>query len=208
MSDKRTLLVWTDLETTGLDPEKGRVLEYALVLTDLKLNEVDSTELVVPQSTAEARSLMDDYVLKMHEGNGLLAAMEQTERQLPIPSYPESINVVDDMLVAFLEKYNDGNTIFVIAGNTVGFDKGYIKIHMPKLFDTLHYRQLDVSAYKVAFPEVFGTKTSDAHRAMGDIRASIESHSKMRSFFLAGEQALDVRSAIVSQTTFDEDDCC
>lgn len=178
---KRTILVWCDLETTGLKPIKDhRILEYAVVLTDLDLRELGAITCVIPQKVATAKSLMDSYVLDMHTNNGLIAELERVERELPIPEYVDSARTAGDVIVAELERYYSGNTIFVIAGNTVGFDKEYIEHHMPSLFQKLHYRQLDVSSYKVGFPNIFGTQTSIAHRAMDDIRASIEQHRLMQ----------------------------
>ena len=75
MSDKKTVLFWVDLETTGLDEKNGRVLEYAVVLTDLELNELASIEGIVKQDVDEATALMDDYCRNMHTDNGLLAEL-------------------------------------------------------------------------------------------------------------------------------------
>tara|TARA_S200002703_G_scaffold17832_1_gene14579 strand:- start:395 stop:1024 length:630 start_codon:yes stop_codon:yes gene_type:complete len=207
----RTVLVWIDLETTGLDTKNGRILEYAMVLTDTELNELGAVECIIPQSTAEARDLMDDYVTDMHEGNGLLEALEKVERELPVPAYGDSVKVADDILTEKLAKLpGEGNT-FTIAGSTVGFDKSFIKKDMPKLFRALHYRQLDVSSYKVGFPTVFPPDTSDAHRAMPDIRASIEIHRKMCEIVEHGHSHIktcDDMFTSQKKPTFDEHDCC
>jgi len=209
MSDLPTILVWIDLETTGLKPvDKHRILEYAIVLTDLELNEIASTDCIIPQDTSVATALMDDYVTDMHEGNGLLAELRKVESELPVPEYADSVRVADEIMAEKLDNNLPNGAAAVIAGNTIGFDRGFIEKHMPILASRLHYRQLDVSGYKVGFPEIFGNKTSDAHRAAADIRASIESQRFARKLILAGRQALEARSATVSQTTFDEDDCC
>tara|TARA_R110002126_G_C10490983_1_gene504756 strand:+ start:13928 stop:14554 length:627 start_codon:yes stop_codon:yes gene_type:complete len=208
MSDQPTILVWIDLETTGLKPvDKHRVLEYAMVLTDLELNEIASTDCIIPQDTSVATALMDDYVTDMHEGNGLLAELRKVESELPVPEYVDSVRVADEIMAEKLDNNLPDGAAAVIAGNTIGFDKGFIEEHMPILASRLHYRQLDVSAYKVAFPEMFGTKTSNAHRAVDDIRASIESHRKMRELIaIATSQTVGAKHLI--QPTFDEDDCC
>lgn len=180
----RTVLAWVDLETTGLKPiPEHRILEYAVVFTDLHLNELDCLTGVIPQDVAFARSLMDDYVIEMHTKNGLLEELEAVEGN---EGYNTSLYVAQKEILAKFKSVRDRvsdyevEVIFVIAGSTVKFDKDNLEYHMPRLFDTLHYRQLDVSSHKVGFPEVFGTKTSDAHRAMDDIRASIAVQSKMR----------------------------
>ena len=193
MSDeKRTILTWVDLETTGLrPPEDHRILEYAVVFTDLELNELASTQGVIPQSVETIKELADDYVIDMHTNNGLLSEIEKTraadERLLDAVSYKGEIELAEARILGMMEALMDARTIFVIGGSTVGFDKDYLRAHMPTLYKLLHYRQLDVSTYKVGFPEIFGTGTSAAHRAMPDIRQSIEQQAKMRRAMRAHE---------------------
>ena len=186
MTDQRTVLAWVDLETTGLKPiPEHRILEYAVVFTDLHLNELDCMTSVIPQDVAFARSLMDDYVVEMHTKNGLLEELEAVERNTQ-QGYNTSLYMAQKKILAKFKSVevrdhvNDYDVVFVIAGSTVKFDKDNLEYHMPGVFETLHYRQLDVSSHKVGFPEVFGTKTSANHRAMDDIRASIAVQSKMR----------------------------
>lgn len=182
---KRTVLAWVDLETTGLDSKNGRILEYAVVFTDPALDELGSTQGVVPQDVAGVRALMDDYCTKMHTDNGLLAELEAIGAS-DVMTYEEHARVVEIQLMQVFQNMrsfvSDGvdDVIFVIAGSTIGFDRGWLKDHMPELEAMFHYRQLDVSSYKVGFPEIFGSATSEAHRAMPDIRESIAKHQKMR----------------------------
>lgn len=193
----RTVLVWVDLETTGLDKENGRILEYAVVLTDLELNELASLSSIIPQHVGFARIMMDDYVTDMHKENGLLAELEDVEGERDCIQYSDSIELHAEKILALTALVATDNTIFVIAGSTIGFDKGWIEEDMPKLFKALHYRQLDVSGYKVGFPELFGTATSSAHRAMGDIQASIDVHRRMRMIVNAGVKALANKGVIL-----------
>lgn len=185
---ERTVLAWVDLETTGLDKENGSILELALVLTDLELNELDAYESIVPQDVPDALDNMDDYVKNMHTGNGLINELVRAGDA----SYADSLSSIEQEVLNRLACVRisvtdyEEKVIFVIAGSTVGFDKGWIEKDMPRLFEKLHYRQLDVSSYKVGFPLTFGTATSDAHRAMPDIRASIEIHRKMRELVQLG----------------------
>ena len=198
MSDKQqnTVLAWIDLETTGLKPDKDRILEYAVVFTDLELNELVSKTNIVNQPGEQLIPLMDEYVIQMHSDNGLLHEIGQGEQ---IPYVAGLVRAQQEMMDALdqarsMASDHEVEVIFVIAGNTVGFDKGFIKAQMPELFDLLHYRQLDVSSYKVGFPEIFGTKTSAAHRAMADIRASIEQQAKMRRIVAAAGRSVGVNT--------------
>lgn len=201
MTKQKTVLAWCDLETTGLDKESGRILEYAIVCTDLELNDILYMSNIIPQNVGIVRTMMDKYVLKMHRENGLLKELEAIE--FNAPQYADSIEQAQDEILQMLNAVrgatggNIADVIFVIAGNTVGFDKGWIEKDMSILFKALHYRQLDVSAYKVGFPELFGTKTSDAHRAMADIRASIEQQRRMRMIVAAGVKALTEQGIIL-----------
>lgn len=215
---KNTVLAWVDLETTGLKPvSHHRILEYAFVFTDLHLNELGAITDIVPQNMGDASCMMDEYVRGMHNKNGLLDELYQAELAAENIDYSSTILAAQDDILAKLGEVHakasdhEVEVIFVIAGNTVGFDKGYLGFHMPKVFEALHYRQLDVSAYKVAFPDIFGTATSDAHRAMADIRESIESHRKMREIVEHGHDHVkmcDEMFAGQRKPTFDEDDGC
>ena len=183
----RQLLVWTDLETTGIDEYIGVPLEVAIVVTDIEMNELGSFESVImPPPELDVASMMDPFVSHMHANNGLLTQIAVTD--------PETnIETVEHAMVEFLYAIGNLQTSevdFVIAGSTIHFDKKWIRTHFPQVENMLHYRQLDVSTYKVGFPEIFGSSTSAEHRAMADIRASMEYHIKMREIVAAGIAAL------------------
>lgn len=196
MSDKqnqKTVLFWLDLETTGLDETTGEILEYAVVLTDLELNEIDSVEGVVAHDMSYLPTIMSQEVIDMHTKNGLLDAVRAASVDVPnTPWGYKAIAVVRDILVGMLQrlKQEDPDTIFVPAGSTISFDRRWVKEHMPDLEKMFHYRQLDVSVYKVGFPAIFGTKTSEAHRAMPDIRESINKHRTMRLIVASSPMAI------------------
>lgn len=181
---ERTILMWLDLETTGLDEKTGRILEYAAVFTDLELNDLAAIEGIIPQDFVRAKQVMNDFVLDMHTKNGLLEELAQSGNN----DYNTTLTLAEGKLLGVLESLQDENTIFVIAGSSVRFDRDWIEEHMPTLENALHYRQLDVSSYKVGFPEIFGTETSDAHRAMPDIRESIAKQAKMRRIVRVREE--------------------
>jgi len=189
-----TILTWIDLETTGLKPSGGhRILEYAVVFTDLELNEIASCEGVIPQYENEARALMDDYVTKMHTDNGLLDAIKCAQvgniKAHNAISYGCEVQLAEERILNMMD--GDKSVIFVIAGSNILFDVKWIMEQMPGVARRLDhknviegpesYRCLDVSSYKVGFPDIFKTATSAKHRAMDDIRASIAMHAKMRS---------------------------
>jgi oligoribonuclease len=193
MTYKKTILVWIDLETTGLDERRGRgeILEYAIVLTDLELNEIDSLQGVIAHDTEWIYDIMEDYALHMHAESGLLQEVIDASTQTDIFGR-EAVGQERIKIMGMLLRHKDPNTTFVIAGNSVSFDRRWLKEHMCEVEKILHYRQLDVSSYKVGFPDIFGTKTSEEHRAMADIRASIEQQRLMRQIVAEGRKALKV----------------
>lgn len=186
MSDKtRTLLFWIDFEATGLDIRKGvgELLEYAVVVTDLQLNELVSKEGVIPQDMTWIEDILEPKAREMHEANGLLKDLYRVSKDKTIDDMgPYAYEKIELSLRAMLQRFldEDPKTIFVTAGSSVSYDRGALKERMPKLERMLHYRQLDVSVYKVGFPKIFGSETSPAHRAMADIRESIKKHQLMR----------------------------
>ncbi len=195
MTDKRTTLVWCDLESTGLDPDGGRILEYAMVFTDLELNEITSFEGVIPQYQSEILPLMNDYVVNMHTKSGLLEAIRReqagNQRTIDTISYGGEISCAEERILNTMDAIRDNNTIFVIAGSNILFDVKWLMVHMPKIIDQIDhrgvvdgpesYRCLDVSSYRTGFPDIFTSPTDASHRAMDDIKFSIEMHAKMRA---------------------------
>lgn len=178
----RTILFWCDLEATGLDTRKGHgeLLEFAVVFTDLELNELGSDQGVIPHKMDRIDPIFSDKACEMHEKNGLLDELRSIQDNQTC--YGEkAVRFIEDQLIAKLEMFAAQEpTIFVIAGSSIWYDKNALKEHMPRLEKMLHYRQLDVSVYKVGFPTIFGSETSVAHRAMADIRESIKKHQLMR----------------------------
>jgi oligoribonuclease len=63
-----------------------------------------------------------------------------------------------------------------LAGNSIWNDRQFIEREWPRLNDKLHYRMLDVTAWKIVFENHFRTKINkpEAHRALDDIEGSIE----------------------------------
>jgi oligoribonuclease len=181
----RTILFWLDFEATGLDvrPGRGELLEYAVVLTDLELNEIESIEGVIPQDMPWIEDILEDKAREMHEKNGLLDEIKRISTPLPKAWGGRAVKEIETELIVMLKRHlrKDPNTIFVIAGSSISYDRNALKEWMPDLEEMLHYRQLDVSVYKVGFPLIFGLETSAAHRAMSDIRESIKKHALMRA---------------------------
>jgi oligoribonuclease len=156
-------LFWIDLEMTGLDVEKEVVIEAAAIVTDIQLAELDTYETVVrqPQRYLDA---MDAWNTEHHGRSGLTA-------KVPTGREP---GLVEDDLIALLAKHFAAPA--VIAGNSIAQDRLFINRHFPRFAAKLHYRMMDVTAWKVMLNARFGITfdKKKAHRALDDIRESLE----------------------------------
>ena len=165
------VLVWLDMEMTGLDPATERIIEIATILTDGQLNEIAvGPELVIHQDDA-VLAAMDDWNTKHHGASGLT----QRVRESTI-----SDGDADAQTVAFIQAHVPAKERPVLAGNSIHQDRRFIRRYMPLLEKRLHYRMVDVSTIKELarrwFPQVIARQPQkrDTHRALDDIRESID----------------------------------
>ena len=170
---KKANLLWIDLEMTGLDPEKDRILEVAAIATgwDLETVETKSGEkaeltavVKVPEGLMRERMVGEFWEENAESRDGL---MKQNVTG-------KSAKAVEDELLEFVEKYFGAEV--VLAGNSIHQDRKFIDREWPRLAKRLHYRMLDVSAWKVVFEGKWGKKFTkrENHRALDDIRGSID----------------------------------
>ena len=165
------VLVWLDMEMTGLDPATERIIEIATILTDGQLNEIAvGPDLVIHQDDA-VLAAMDDWNTKHHGASGLT----QRVRESTI-----SDDDADAQTVAFIQAHVPAKERPVLAGNSIHQDRRFIRRYMPLLEKRLHYRMVDVSTIKELarrwFPQAIAKQPQkrDTHRALDDIRESIE----------------------------------
>lgn len=165
-------MIWLDTETTGLKPREGVLLEVAIVVTDLALNEVSSFEAQFQFDKTRARRFCDDKVLEMHEKSGLL---DECHRSTNVSTDVEArINEFLDT-VAPGERYDR-----VLAGSTIRFDREWLDDKMPLVLDKVHYRMIDTSGLRYSMIPVTGADfempKKKNHRAMADVRESIDEY--------------------------------
>ncbi len=163
-------IVWADLEMTGLDPERERIIEIAMLITDAELNVVaEGPNLVVHQSD-ELLAAMDEWNTKHHGASGLTERVREstiTEAE------------AEAQVLAFLEEHCDARTA-PLAGNSIHQDRRFIALYMQSVDAFLHYRMIDVSTIKEVtqrwYPEEYSKRPGKRgnHRAMDDILESIE----------------------------------
>lgn len=163
---KKAKLLWVDLEMTGLDPEKDRILEVAAIATGWDLEPMAEMTAVVkvPESLMRKR-MVGEFWEKNAESRDAL--MEQNAEG-------GDVLEVQKQLLQFVERYFGKEVI--LAGNSIHQDRKFIDREWPELAQRLHYRMLDVSAWKVYFEGAKGKKfvKREAHRALDDIQGSIE----------------------------------
>lgn len=158
-------LVWIDVETTGLDPGKDRLLEIAVVVTDSDLKECGVYH--TPIADALQLSDWDTAVVKMHAKSGLIGDVR--DRGIAIWEAQDAIRIR-------LNNWGVGYGEDPLAGSTVYFDRAFLKAYMPEIAKRLHYRNIDVSTVKQlvsAWAPGHEWAKADIHRALPDIRDSI-----------------------------------
>ncbi len=172
-------LVWLDCEMSGLDPEKERLLEIAVVVTGPDLSpRVEGPVLVIHQSD-EVLDAMDAWNKGTHGRSGLIDKVKAS-------TLDEA--AAEKQLIEFISRYipKSGSPM---CGNTIGQDRRFLVKYMPKLEAYFHYRNLDVSTLKELAkrwkPAAYSSfKKQQAHTALADVHESIEELAHYRTTFL------------------------
>lgn len=156
--------VWIDLETTGLDPAKGHILEVGWAVVE---NPYDDLSKVITSRTAlfcqrHQPCEVDPFVLAMHTSNNLWWECNALAMSLPLGH-------IESLLLSALP---GPDRSYTLAGSSVHFDLAWLRVHMPRVAAKFSHRLLDVSAVYlfakgIGMPEI--EKTGAAHRVTGDI---------------------------------------
>ena len=172
-------LVWIDCEMTGLDPEKERLLEIAVIVTGPHLTpRIEGPVLVIHQSDA-LLDKMDAWNKGTHGKSGLIdkvKASTTTEAD------------AEQQILDFLKKYVPKNAS-PLCGNTISQDRRFLVKYMPRLEAYFHYRNLDVSTLKELSrrwkPAIYeGFKKQQRHTALADVHESIDELAHYREHFI------------------------
>ena len=163
---KQAKLLWIDLEMTGLDPGKDRILEVAAIATDWQFEELATFETIVHQGD-EVLAGMDAWCVAQHGASGL------TDK---VRAATEDDAAVQARLVAWVKQHFGDNDKIILAGNSIHMDRRFIERQWRDLDSLLHYRMCDVTSWKVVFEGKYRKKFAkpESHRALADIRGSIE----------------------------------
>jgi oligoribonuclease len=172
-------LVWLDCEMTGLDPERDRIIEIAVVVTGPNLEpRIEGPAIAIHQSDAQL-DLMDAWNKGTHGKSGLIdkvRASTVTEAQ------------AEQQVLEFVMRYVPKHGT-PMCGNTIGQDRRFLVKYMPTLEAWFHYRNLDVSTLKELArrwrPEVHTSfKKRQMHTALADVHESIDELAHYREHFL------------------------
>ncbi|OTA20809.1 oligoribonuclease [Xenorhabdus beddingii] len=179
MSKSENNLIWIDLEMTGLDPERDRIIEIATIVTDSELNILAEGPVIAVHQSDEQLALMDDWNVRTHTGSGLVERVKKSQ-------FDDT--EAEKATIAFLEQWVPAGKS-PICGNSVGQDRRFLFRYMPELEKYFHYRYLDVSTLKELArrwnPEMLsGLSKKNTHQALDDIRESIAELVYYREHFI------------------------
>jgi oligoribonuclease len=166
--NRKENLIWIDLEMTGLNPDKDRIIEIATVVTDKELTVLAEGPVCAIHQTESVLAGMDEWNTRQHAMSGL------TER---VRASTTTEHDAEQETLTFLRKHVDQGAS-PICGNSICQDRRFLIRHMPELASFFHYRNLDVSTLKILvklwLPDISGRfEKNSVHLALADIHDSI-----------------------------------
>jgi oligoribonuclease len=179
MAQSGNHLVWLDMEMTGLDPERERIIEMAMIVTDSNLEIVAESPVWVVRQEESVLDAMDAWNRNTHGKSGLVERVRAS-------TLDEA--AVEAAALAFVQEYAARQSS-PMCGNSIGQDRRFMVRYLPALEAWFHYRNIDVSTLKELCrrwkPEVAkGFAKASAHTALADVRESIEELKYYREHFI------------------------
>ncbi|NWN81666.1 MAG: oligoribonuclease [Halomonas sp.] len=176
---RRQRLVWIDLEMTGLDPNKERIIEVATLVTDAELNTIAEGPVIAVKQPNSLLDAMDEWCTRTHGESGLTARVQASDMDTA---------EAERRTLAFLQEHVEPGTS-PMCGNSIHQDRRFLEREMPELLAFFHYRNLDVSTLKELAKRwnpgaLAGFRKRNVHLAMDDIKESIAELSHYRNTFL------------------------
>lgn len=166
----KPILVWIDLEMTGLNPQVDTILEIATIITDGNLNVLEEGPTFVIHQDAATLNIMKPVVKELHDTSGLTKAVQTSNT---------TMREAEKATLELIKKYAERREAY-LAGNSVWQDKAFLQKYMKSITEYLHYRIVDVTSFKIAinawYPKSagFDYRKEDKHRALDDIKESIQ----------------------------------
>jgi len=198
------MLVWMDLEMTGLDHTSDVIVEIATLITDDELEIIAEGPDLVVHATGEQLAAMDPFVVEMHTRSGLLDQIRASAITL---------EEAGAATLAFIKEHVPEERSVPLCGNSIGTDRRFLDAYLPDIENYLHYRSIDVSSVKELvkrwYPDVDVSRPrgQGSHRALDDIRASIAEMVYYRdTVFVARAEAAEAEAADVAVSATTDDD--
>ncbi|XP_055316333.1 oligoribonuclease [Sitodiplosis mosellana] len=172
-------IVWIDMEMTGLNVRKDRIMEIACLISDNNLNVLVEHPTIIINQPDTLLASMDEWCTTTHTQTGLLDECKKsniTEDQ------------AEDKILKFLDQNGVDASSSPLAGNSVYMDRMFLREYMPRLNEYLHYRIIDVSTVKELCKRwnksIFSNvpRKKNVHRGIDDIKESIEELKYYRKF--------------------------
>ena len=179
MAQDQNHLIWLDMEMTGLEPDRDRIIELAVVITDGGLNLVAEGPVLAVHQSALVLDGMDEWNTKTHGRSGLLDRVRASKLDEA---------AAEQTMLEFVKRYVPERTS-PMCGNSICQDRRFMARYMPALEAWFHYRNLDVSTLKELArrwrPDVLkGVEKKGKHEALADIHESIAELAHYRETFL------------------------
>ncbi|MCB1895353.1 MAG: oligoribonuclease [Rhodocyclaceae bacterium] len=179
MAQDQNHLIWLDMEMTGLDPDRDRIIELAVVVTDARLQTVAEGPVIAVHQADAVLDGMDEWNRTTHGRSGLIDRVRASTLDE---------GQAEQAMLAFVQSHVPARTS-PMCGNSICQDRRFMARYMPQLESWFHYRNLDVSTLKELArrwrPEVArGVVKKGRHEALADIYESIAELAHYRDNFL------------------------
>ena len=177
--NRKTNLIWIDLEMTGLIPETDVIIEIATVVTDANLNIIEEGPSLAIHQSKELIDGMDEWNTSQHNRSGLVKRVMESKI---------TVTKAESQTLEFLSKHVDSG-VSPMCGNSICQDRRFLSNYMPNLEKFFHYRHIDVSTLKELAvrwkPDIISSSFKNSrHLALSDIYDSIDELKYYREHFI------------------------
>ena len=177
--NRKTNLIWIDLEMTGLIPETDVIIEIATVVTDANLNVIEEGPSLAINQSKELIDGMDEWNTSQHNRSGLVKRVMESKI---------TVTEAESQTLEFLSKHVDSG-VSPMCGNSICQDRRFLSNYMPNLEKFFHYRHIDVSTLKELAvrwkPDIISSSFKNSrHLALSDIYDSIDELKYYREHFI------------------------
>ncbi len=177
--NRKTNLIWIDLEMTGLIPETDVIIEIATVVTDANLNVIEEGPSLAIHQSKELIDRMDEWNTNQHNHSGLVKRVMESEI---------TVTEAESETLEFLSKHVDSG-VSPMCGNSICQDRRFLSNYMPNLEKFFHYRHIDVSTLNELAvrwkPDIISSSLKNSrHLALSDIYDSIDELKYYREHFI------------------------